>query len=177
MESLVVSNSYNPVMLIDPVAQKEIEHHFNVSVDSAVNSSRENAALSMFGINLNAIARDPKTLALLQAISKVTELEQEQARIREEQWQQRMAFLELKSSHDNLLLTQGQGQFYTVLGYAAAFTKMRITATVASSIGKRATAMCKSRGINPGKVNDSRFGLVQIYPKEILDEVFEETKA
>lgn len=80
LASLVKSNSYRPIMLIDPVAQKEIEHHFEVSSTRAVHSSKENAVLSMAGINLQALSRDPQVMLLLKMMSDQAELREIQAR-------------------------------------------------------------------------------------------------
>lgn len=170
---VVKSNAYNPVMLIDPVAQKEIEHHFQVSVSQAVQSSRENAVLGVAGINLELIAQDPHTLLLLQTLSKAKEIEVEQNRIREEQLEQRLQLLELKRSQENMLLTQGDAQFFSIMGYASV-TRKRINTSDAKAIGKVASRICKDHSVNTGTVPDPRYGQVKTYPKEVLDQVFEE---
>lgn len=41
-----------------------------------------------------------------------------------------------------------------------------------SVIGAKASRLCKKRGLQISKVNDVRFGTVNVYPDEILDEVF-----
>lgn len=41
-----------------------------------------------------------------------------------------------------------------------------------SGIGGKASRLCKKRGLHISKVNDIRFGTVNVYPDEILDEVF-----
>ena len=41
-----------------------------------------------------------------------------------------------------------------------------------SAIGAKASRLCKKRGIHISKINDIRFGTVNVYPDEILDEVF-----
>lgn len=40
------------------------------------------------------------------------------------------------------------------------------------AVGKKASSICKRRGIETSKVNDVRWGQVRVYPDEILDEVF-----
>lgn len=42
----------------------------------------------------------------------------------------------------------------------------------APSIGKKATKICKDRDLLIGTVVDSRYGLINTYPQEVLDEVF-----
>lgn len=41
-----------------------------------------------------------------------------------------------------------------------------------SVIGAKASRLCKKRGLQISKVNDVRFGTVNVYSDEILDEVF-----
>jgi hypothetical protein len=173
LELALRSNFGNPILLIDPVAQKEIEHHFNVTTDQAIQSSRENAMLGIAGINLELIAQDPQTLLLLQMISKTKELEVNQKAIEQEQLEQRLQLLELKNSHDNLLLTQGDAQFFSIMGYASV-TRRRVNTAEAKLMGKRASSICKDHGVNTGIVPDPRYGQVKTYPKEVLDQVFEE---
>lgn len=40
------------------------------------------------------------------------------------------------------------------------------------AVGKKASSLCKKRGIETSKVNDVRWGQVRVYPDEILEEVF-----
>ena len=41
-----------------------------------------------------------------------------------------------------------------------------------SVVGRKATKLCKERNVLIGKVLDSRYGLINTYPEEILDEIF-----
>ena len=41
-----------------------------------------------------------------------------------------------------------------------------------SVVGRKATKLCKERNVLIGKVVDSRYGLINTYPEEILDEMF-----
>ena len=41
-----------------------------------------------------------------------------------------------------------------------------------SSIGKKATKICKERNLRTGTVVDSKYGLINTYPTEVLDEIF-----
>jgi toxin-antitoxin system, toxin component, bro family len=41
-----------------------------------------------------------------------------------------------------------------------------------SSIGRKATKLCRDRGLLTGTVVDSKYGLINTYPLEILDEIF-----
>lgn len=41
-----------------------------------------------------------------------------------------------------------------------------------SVVGRKTTKLCKERNVLIGKVVDSRYGLINTYPEEILDEIF-----
>lgn len=41
-----------------------------------------------------------------------------------------------------------------------------------SSVGRKATKLCRERNLLVGKVVDSKYGLINTYPEEILDEIF-----
>ena len=41
-----------------------------------------------------------------------------------------------------------------------------------SSVGRKATKLCRDRGLLTGTVVDSKYGLINTYPLEVLDEVF-----
>jgi hypothetical protein len=87
LASLLKSNSYNPLLLVSPTAQKEIEHFLDdeASKDSAVKSSAVSATLDG-GYGMDAAQtllkhfQDPRNLAgvftqLAEATEKVKELE------------------------------------------------------------------------------------------------------
>lgn len=41
-----------------------------------------------------------------------------------------------------------------------------------SSVGRKATKLCRDRGLLTGTVVDSRYGYINTYPIEVLDEIF-----
>ena len=41
-----------------------------------------------------------------------------------------------------------------------------------SSVGRKATKLCRDRGLLTGTVVDSRYGYINTYPLEVLDEIF-----
>ena len=41
-----------------------------------------------------------------------------------------------------------------------------------SSVGRKATKLCRDRGLLTGTVVDSKYGLINTYPLEVLDEIF-----
>ena len=69
--------------------------------------------------------------------------------------------------------TQGRPENFTV----AAFAKLKgkhLGLKRAAQIGRKATALCKKRNIEVEKIWDTRYGEVNVYPKDILEEVFAE---
>ena len=41
-----------------------------------------------------------------------------------------------------------------------------------SVMGRKATKVCRTRGLLTGTVVDSKYGLINTYPLEVLDEIF-----
>lgn len=63
--------------------------------------------------------------------------------------------------------------FYTVVGYAS-LHGLHLNIKQCSSIGRKASSMCKSMGVKTGEIPDPRFGTVKTYPTCVLDEIFNE---
>lgn len=61
--------------------------------------------------------------------------------------------------------------FFSVKAYAA-LNRIPIPIKEAAAFGRRASSICKQRGITVEKMPDPRFGTVNVYPVEILEEVF-----
>ena len=68
---LIKANSYKPVVLIDSVAQKAIEHHLKATALQAVDSAKENAFLASQDINIKFL--DKGDIMALKAITKANE--------------------------------------------------------------------------------------------------------
>lgn len=64
------------------------------------------------------------------------------------------------------------GYKYTILGYAKILGR-EISTAEASGKGKRASALCRQRGIELESTRDPRFGTVQLYPESVLKVIFE----
>lgn len=62
--------------------------------------------------------------------------------------------------------------YFTVAGYAT-LNGISCGLKLASSLGRKASALCKSRDIDTESIPDPRFGRVKTYPMSILEEVFE----
>ena len=69
--------------------------------------------------------------------------------------------------------TQARVENFTVASFAKLKGK-HIGLKRAAQIGRKATALCKKRNIEIEKIWDTRYGEVNVYPKEILEEVFNE---
>ncbi|HYF69310.1 MAG TPA: antA/AntB antirepressor family protein [Ohtaekwangia sp.] len=63
--------------------------------------------------------------------------------------------------------------YFAIAGYAA-LNKRWIDVSTAAKIGIKARAMCKNLGYVMGTIPDPRFGAVNTYPKEILQQVFKD---
>ena len=59
----------------------------------------------------------------------------------------------------------------TVIAYAN-MKGIKAKSYNSSSIGRKATKLCREKQLLVGSVVDSRYGLINTYPEEILDEVF-----
>lgn len=67
--------------------------------------------------------------------------------------------------------TTTRPDYYTIVGYAT-IHDMSVNLKQASSLGRRASELCKIRGMQMDECPDPRFGKVKMYPTVILDEVF-----
>jgi hypothetical protein len=149
-----------PKMLLDAVAQKAIEHHFEETAGNALQSSKESAILGLTGIRMDLIAQDPQMVICLQMLSRQKEIENQVARV--------PALID-----EAMRKIGGHAGYCTVLAYAR-LRRIRITASHASAIGKAASKACSELGYQIQKVPDARFGEVNAYPEEVLEAVFHE---
>lgn len=100
-----------------------------------------------------------QSVQILQAQEKrVRQLEAGQEEIKE-----KVALIEAK--------TTTRPNFFTVVGYAT-LQGIQCGLKMACSLGRKATNLCKQKGIEPEEIPDPRFGKVKTYPEEILKEVF-----
>jgi len=61
--------------------------------------------------------------------------------------------------------------FFTIVGYGT-LHGVSVNLKQAASLGRRASAICKFKGIETDQIPDPRFGTVKLYPVSVLDEVF-----
>lgn len=62
-------------------------------------------------------------------------------------------------------------EYFTVIGYAN-FRGINANTYNSSVIGRKATKICKDCGLAIGKVIDSKYGTINTYPLDVLDEIF-----
>ncbi len=61
--------------------------------------------------------------------------------------------------------------YFTVIGYAN-LRGINANTYNSSAIGRKASKLCKDCGLAIGKVIDSRYGTINTYPLDVLDEIF-----
>lgn len=62
-------------------------------------------------------------------------------------------------------------EYFTVIGYAN-FRGINVNTYNSSVIGRKASKICKDCGLAIGKVIDSKYGTINTYPLDVLDEIF-----
>lgn len=62
-------------------------------------------------------------------------------------------------------------EYFTVIGYAN-FRGINADTYNSSVIGRKASKICKDCGLAIGKVIDSKYGTINTYPLDVLDEIF-----
>ena len=62
-------------------------------------------------------------------------------------------------------------EYFTVIGYAN-FRGINANTYNSSVIGRKASKLCKDCGLAIGKVIDSKYGTINMYPLDVLDEIF-----
>lgn len=111
------------------------------------------------------LANLPKQLSTLDFLQHQFNMmkEQEQRVIKVEN---KVALLEAK--------TTTRPDYFTIVGYGT-LNGIPVNLNLASTLGKKATAICKRQGIETDTIPDPRFGKVKLYPTHILETVFNET--
>lgn len=169
LESAMKLNNYRPLLLIDPVAQKAIEHHFEVSARQAVQSSRENAYLSLAGIDLSELAKDPQAIALIKAMSDAQAARRLAANAMKCASGAEERVVELSVRVDGL--SSGELGYTTVAAFAR-YLNVSMDLNLAKRVGKEAARTCKAQGIRIGRVRDERWGEVGSYPRRVVAAIF-----
>jgi len=63
--------------------------------------------------------------------------------------------------------------YFTIVGYGT-LHHVSVNLRQASILGRRASELCKKRNLSMDRIPDPRFGEVKMYPREVLEEVFEQ---
>lgn len=78
---------------------------------------------------------------------------------------------EIKEIHAKL--DKHQEDWYTIAGYAS-LLGLDVSLQEAGKLGRKASKLAKNNSIKPDSTPDPRFGTVNVYPRWILEEVFED---
>ena len=105
--------------------------------------------------------KDPSLAAHIKTLIELDIVKQEQQRIAMEVSDNTRRLDQIETAHDH----------FTIMGYMTYITRKSVDLNQAKAIGKKATKLCKERGIDIGHVPDPRFGCVHTYPKFLLDEI------
>lgn len=108
-----------------------------------------------------------KPMSTLDLMAHSIKLLQEQER-KNNEFDNRISQLEAKTTTRN-------EDYFTIAGYGT-LNEIKVNLRLASSLGRKASKVCKDRNIETSKIKDPRFGTVKTYPIEVLDEVFKEQK-
>jgi len=127
---------------------KEIRQYF-IEVEKA---AKQSPALSQIEV-------------LMQSVQLLAKQEREIAEVKAIQAEQGESIRMLEAKATTI------PDYFTVAGYAN-LNRINVGLKVASSVGQRASRICKERGIMTDSCPDPRFGQVNMYPSTVLREVF-----
>lgn len=85
---------------------------------------------------------------------------------RQKELEERMLLLEAKTTSTNI-------EFFSISGYCK-IKNRKLTLQEATKFGKEASKLSKELGIQIGKIPDQKYGSVQIYHQDVLEEIFKE---
>jgi hypothetical protein len=105
---------------------------------------------------------------MIESLIRFDQIEAEQRKLQSEQLALLQAQANLTQRLDQIETAQTH---FTVVGYMSTVVGKSLPLLASAAIGKRATRLCKERGLEVGSVPDPRFGKANTYPKHILDEV------
>lgn len=88
--------------------------------------------------------------------------------------EQEAALAEVRSDIKELkATTQTRPNYFTVVGYAS-LNGISVGLHLAAKVGRKCSTICKSLGYDIESIPDPRFGRVNMYPKDVLEDVFTE---
>jgi anti-repressor protein len=96
-------------------------------------------------------------------VTKAIRIEQEQIRTKQVEQDARILQIEAKQAT--------RPEYFTVMGYAI-LNGAKVGLSLAAQIGRKAKAICSTKGYHIDKIHDPRFGQVGCYPADVLKEAF-----
>lgn len=103
-------------------------------------------------------------LSEMQLIAQMA-LNMHEVNVKQAEHEKRLEAIEKKQELQN-----GTTGYMTVLAYGR-WKKINMPLSMSGSIGRKCTKYCKTNGINIGKIPDERFGQVNSYPVEVIEEI------
>lgn len=110
------------------------------------------------------VIKNPQTAALMYALAKQDELEQEQLRQSCEIDSMKLAIAKVEAT------TQPENEYFTLAGYAR-LKGIKFDISSIGGLGKRAVTMSKQKGMMVGQVNDPRWGYVNTYHESVIQAI------
>lgn len=113
--------------------------------------------------------------ALLKSVQLLVDIERRQleAEAREKLREERIETIEMETMANATELERfrnGHGYYFSIAGWCSK-QGYRKSLEELNLLGRKATAMCKQKGIRPERVTDPRWGTVNTYPDTILMEM------
>jgi hypothetical protein len=108
-----------------------------------------------------------KLLAAQEEIHNIVTIVEDQVEEFAQATEERLIAIEVEQDRHNT----PAGHKYTVLGYAR-LQGLELSNSSASVKGRKATRLCRERGIEVEQIHDPRYGYVGLYPESLLREVF-----
>lgn len=151
----------------DIMANGNATKDFALSIDFAkricmLSRTEKGEEIRNYFLECERMAQSTKTLSLSQQILLQAQMNV-QIEERLSQQEEKLAEIEAKVTT--------RPEWYAISGFAA-LSKIHIDMRTAAQLGRKASALCKRLGLNPGSTHDPRFGIVGTYPVHVLREVF-----
>lgn len=113
---------------------------------------------------------------LAQIVNRMVEIERQEARVLELSYNLEKEHKRVNKLEHNIRRTITDNDHFTVIAYAS-LNGIDQSSYNPSVLGKKATSLSKERGYIVTSLPESRYGKVNVYHKEILQQIFEELQA
>jgi prophage antirepressor-like protein len=136
-------------------------------------SIRKTGSYSVAKTPLEAMVEQSKMLTAL--LEQAVEHERRLAKVEAENQQMKeiLEVVEMEVQANTAELERfrnGHGYYYSIAGYCSKLGQQRPLQWM-NNQGRKASAMCRQKGIVPEKVSDPRWGTVNTYPDSVLNEL------